>query len=260
MFTSYQLRQDWNQDLPKYWLDNSPFKTHFMNSMSAVFPNGERFFIDAVKNYKDTITDLKLLAEVNEFVKQEVWHGHAHQKYNDWLAQQGLPVAQAAQANFDRLEKVKNKYGPKGQLAVTVGLEHITAITSSVSLRNRTFYRSMHPHFEQIWFWHAVEEVEHKAVTMDVWCSINGKEKSLHRALFVATILYWYTILSTTVKFLHADKQLWRWRNIKDAWEILFAKNTGMIRAGYNLWKDFFKQGFHPTDHDDTVLLKYRKG
>jgi len=118
----------------------------------------------------------------------------------------------------------------------------------------------MHPHFEQIWFWHSIEEVEHKAVTMDVWRSLKGKEKSLHRALFIATIVYWYTLLSTTVKFLHADKQLWKWRNVKDAWEILFAKRTGMISAGYGLWKDFFKQGFHPNDHDDTVLLKYRKG
>ena len=228
--------------------------------MSVIFPAGERFFIDAVKNYRDTITDPQLLAEVNEFIKQEVWHGHAHQKYNDWLEQQGLPVEQAAQANFDRLQKVKNKYGPKIQLAVTVGIEHITAITSSTSLRNRTFYRNMHPHFEQVWRWHAIEEIEHKAVTMDVWNTINGKEKTLHRALITATMLYWYTVLSTTVRFLHADKQLWKWRNVRDAWDILFDKGAGMISAGYPLWKDFFKPKFHPNDHDDTLLLKYRKG
>ena len=254
MFTSYQLRQDWSKDLPKYWCDNSPFKTHFMNSMSVIFPDGEQFFIDSVKAHRGSVTDPNLLEEVNEFIKQEVWHGYAHKQYNTWLEEQGYPVKQCQQANINRLNKIKNK------LATTVGFEHITAVTSSVSLRNRTFYRSMHKQFEQIWMWHAIEEIEHKAVAMDTWLTTNGKPSTLHRTMFTATILYWYGILSTTVKFLHKDKQLWKWQTVKDAWQIMFAKDTGMISGGFSLWKSYFKEGFHPNNHDDTLLLKYRKG
>ncbi len=30
---------------PKYFFDNDAFKTHFMNALSIVFPEGERVFI-----------------------------------------------------------------------------------------------------------------------------------------------------------------------------------------------------------------------
>jgi predicted metal-dependent hydrolase len=117
----------------------------------------------------------------------------------------------------------------------------------------------MHPHFEEIWRWHNVEEVEHKAVTMDVWNSINGKPKTLHLVMIFATIIFWYTTIKYTVILLHADKQLWKWRNLLDAWDILFSKN-GMIRSGFKDWLDFFKKDYHPNDHDDTKLLRnYRK-
>lgn len=256
MFKSYQLRQDWNQDLPKYWNDGSPFMTHIMNAMSITFPDGERFFIDSVKYYKDRITDPQLQQEVAEFVKQEIWHGHAHNEYNKWLTSKDINVNQPLHLKL--LAWMCSK-SPKSQLATTVCLEHITATVSSNTLRNRTFYRNMHEHFGQIWFWHAIEEVEHKAVTMDVWDSIFSSRKGLRTTMVIATIVFWYNLLTTTCRLLRADKQLWKWRTLTDAWYFLFDKN-GMIRGPFKLWLNFFRKDFHPNDHDDTLLLKYRKG
>lgn len=259
MFTTQPLRQTWDQDLPKYWLDDSPFKSHIMNAMGATFPTGEKFFIDSVKPYKDRITDTVLLEEIKEFTKQEIWHSYAHQQYNDWMKAQGLPVDKIVNDNNQWIDWAKKKHSTRVQLAITVCLEHITAIMAANGLRNRSFYRLMHPHFEEIWRWHNVEEVEHKAVTMDVWNSINGKPKTLHLVMIFATIIFWYTTIKYTVILLHADKQLWKWRNLLDAWDILFSKN-GMIRSGFKDWLDFFKKDYHPNDHDDTKLLRnYRK-
>jgi predicted metal-dependent hydrolase len=70
-----------------------------MNAMAVTFPTGEKFFIDAVKLYKDRITDTQLLDEVKEFTKQEVWHSYAHQQYNDWMQAQNLPVERIIKDN-----------------------------------------------------------------------------------------------------------------------------------------------------------------
>ena len=64
MFKEQPLKQDWEQELPKYYFDNSPVKTHFLNALSITFPHGERFFIDSVKNYKDRIDDEEIKIEI----------------------------------------------------------------------------------------------------------------------------------------------------------------------------------------------------
>jgi hypothetical protein len=259
MFTAQPLKQDWNQDLPKYWLDNSPFKSHIMNAIGITIPAGERFFIDVLKMHKSSVTDPALLEQIKEFTKQEVWHSYAHQQYNNWLMTQDLPVEKIVDSYNKIVDSTQRKYSATTQLAIVVCLEHITAILARNALKNRSFYKIMHPHFEEIWRWHNVEEIEHKSVSIDVWNAVNGKTSTLHLAAICATIQFWYVTFKYTTVLLHADKQLWKWRNIPDAWDILFSKN-GMIRSGVREWLDSFKKGFHPNDHDDTKLLNnYRK-
>jgi len=258
MFQSYQLKQDWSQDLPRYWCDNNPFRTHFLNAMSAIFPEGEKYFIDSTRPFRDSVTSSELTSQLNEFIKQENWHGYAHKKYNEWLEQQGLPAKQAAQEHLNRMNWLQKKFSPETNLAITVGLEHITALTGGYNLRKRTFMKRMHPHFEHIWRWHSVEEVEHKSVCFDLWRSINGKETTRQWFMVFATILYWWSVGKATIQFLHADRQLFKWSTVKDAWQFLFAKN-GMIRENTNRYFDYYKKDFHPNDHDDSLLLNYRK-
>jgi len=57
--------------VPKYWHSESPFLTYFFMSLSIVFPEGERFFIDSVRRYEDRITDPRTRAEVRAFIRQE---------------------------------------------------------------------------------------------------------------------------------------------------------------------------------------------
>jgi predicted metal-dependent hydrolase len=259
MFTSYDLRLDWNQPLPKYWCDTSPFKTHFFNALSITFPYLEKFFITAFKYHKDNVTDAQLAIEVAEFIKQENWHSYAHQQYNMWTASLDLPVGQLSQQFDNFINRINEHTNPKTKLAITVCLEHVTTISSSLSLRNRELHRQMHSHFEHIWRWHNIEEIEHKAVSMDLWLSQFPADRSYQRMMILTTILFWYTVFSITIKLLYADKQLWQWRNVTDFYNIIFSK-AGIFRLGYSRWLDFFKNEFHPNNHDDTILLKYRKG
>jgi len=258
MFTSLPLRLDWNQDLPRYWCDNSPFKTHFLNAQSTVFPPGEKFFIYSVKNFRDQITDENLKKQISEFIKQENWHSYAHEQYDRWLDSIGCPAQQIDRESAARFEWMKRNFSPRTCLAITTAIEHITALTGGHNLRNRTFMKMMHPHFEVIWRWHSIEEIEHKSVAMDVWRSTIDDEGSRRRWMMFAIMFYMYCVLKATVQLLHADKQLWKWRTFKDAWIMLMAKN-GLFRGNFKGWLDYFKQGFHPNDHDDTKLLRFRK-
>ena len=55
--------------LPKYWYAQSPSLTHFFNALSAVFPDGERYFIDSVRAFEDVVSDPELAAKVRAFTR-----------------------------------------------------------------------------------------------------------------------------------------------------------------------------------------------
>ncbi|MCA3859791.1 MAG: metal-dependent hydrolase, partial [Burkholderia sp.] len=56
--------------------------THFMNALSLLFPAGERFFMDSVRNYRDQIEDPELKKQVIGFIGQEAMHTREHIEYN----------------------------------------------------------------------------------------------------------------------------------------------------------------------------------
>ena len=64
-------------DIPKYWFGGDAFKSRFFDAMSTIFPEGERYFISCVRDYRDQVTDPKLLQDIKDFMRQEGQHGLA---------------------------------------------------------------------------------------------------------------------------------------------------------------------------------------
>ena len=259
MFQSQPLRIDWPDDLPMNWNDSSPFKTQFLNSLSVNFPDGERFFIDSIKPYKHRITDPAKLAEIDEFIKQENWHRYVHTQYTDWMEHKGLPAKQIESRMAVFWAGIRNFWSDRACLAATVCIEHITAVNSELFLKFRTSLKRMHPHFEQVWRWHGIEEIEHKSVAMDVYQSIGGTVGQRRIAMCFVLAYYTYYMFKNTFILLHADKQLWRWQTLKDAWVMLFDKQSGVIRCSAPHMIDFMRADWHPNQTDHSKLLKYSK-
>src|SRR3954447_20992146 len=167
------------QELPKHFaVDGDLILSHVAASLSAVFPDGEDFFVRSVRHFRDQITDPELKRQVGGFIGQEAMHGRQHRAFNDRLDELGYPVKR-----FERLTKkglaIRSRFAPpKSNLAATAALEHFTATLAELLLTSEET-RNMFGNDEvrNLFLWHALEESEHKAVAFDVYKAVGGTER-----------------------------------------------------------------------------------
>src|SRR5712692_8363265 len=116
-------------DVPRYWLDGDAFKTRFFDAMSLLFPEGEKFFIACVRDYRDQITDPVLQAQVKDFMYQEGQHGMVHTQFHNRVKAQGVDVDKVLQKQKDLMFGFFRKYFSRTfTLGQTAGSEHMTAL------------------------------------------------------------------------------------------------------------------------------------
>ena len=94
----------------------------FFNSLSEFFPAGERYFIRSVRAFLNDTPNV-LRPSISAFIGQEAFHGREHEKFNDLLQSQAF-----TKSLEHALEYLSEKLSNEINLAVTVSLEHITAI------------------------------------------------------------------------------------------------------------------------------------
>merc|ERR1712023_408241 len=76
---------------PRRWWAGEPFGTAWHNALSATFPRGEAFFIEAVKAHREG-ADPKLEAEIRAFIKQEINHTREHIAFNRLAEDAGYDI------------------------------------------------------------------------------------------------------------------------------------------------------------------------
>ncbi len=257
------IRRDLKFKLPadkiNDWHGDSVHVAHFLNSLSMLFPVGERFFMDSVRNYRDQITDPELKKAVTAFIGQEAMHGREHQEYNEAL----FAVAPSA-AQMERfvagLLKAVQKYTPKSaQLSATIALEHYTAIMADGLLKDPRILENADPQFRNIWNWHALEETEHKAVAFDVYKTVMSSRNPLRymertMGLVIATLILWPVVGVTYVRILREQGRLGDGKGWRQLFRFTFGE-IGFFRKLMLPWLDYFKPGFHPWDHDNRHFL-----
>src|SRR5690242_13496505 len=120
--------------VPRDWYDDDPFVTTHLNALSLLFPEGERFFVDSVKQLRHLVDDPELRERIHGFIGQEAMHGKEHRAFNELIA---APEVDAWLRHF--LQKVvKRTLSKHSQLAATVALEHFTAIMAEGLLRRES--------------------------------------------------------------------------------------------------------------------------
>ena len=243
------------QALASDWYGGSAFRTAFENAFSMLFPLGEKSFIESVKYFEDQIDDQNLLNEMKQFYGQEAVHRKEHQNYNEILCKlRGYNMESFLQTQKKRYEWAKKTLPPKRRLAATVAAEHLTAILADDLLRNKGHLENADPAISKLWYWHAVEETEHKAVAFDVHQAVGGTLKERRRALLFVTYFIFKDVFQISFKMLKNDGKLWDPRTWLDAFSFLFLR-PGILRRSFLPWLRFHRSDFHPWEKDNRDLI-----
>ncbi len=238
---------------PRYWFDGDPFLTHVMNALSLTFPEGERLFIASVRACRELVRDPTLTAQVRGFLAQESLHRREHDVFNSWLRTLGLDVDAYYQEIAELLSVDTPRDSARVRLAVTCALEHFTAILAEQWLTRRDLRENAHPHVRALWTWHALEELDHKAVAFDVYRAAGGSY--LLRVLVMASVsvAFLQKIASIHARLMAADGQssprIWA-RGLWRCWGI-----DGYFSSLLPAYLRYFKPSFHPWDQDDAALI-----
>lgn len=239
------------REAPEAWLDDDPVATRIVDALSLIFPEGERFFIRAVKHYAEIFEDdPALAARVRGFIGQEGRHGHEHERWNKLLAARGYPVerflAFYKELAYDRIEKVMP---PHLCLATTVALEHMTS-TLAVIVLTTPILEGAHPAVQPLLYWHAVEEIEHRAVAFDVLAKLDPRLST--RALGFAIgagVLGFFWARAFALLQAHATDGYTQPRR-------RFARQLrGTLPIVARSVVSYFRPGFHPHDEDLSALV-----
>jgi predicted metal-dependent hydrolase len=250
---------DTRTDIARYWLDNDPFKTRFFDAMSTLFPVGERFFISCVRDFRDQVTDPHLLQEIKDFTRQEGQHGIVHTQYNDRLQEQGVRVDMILQGQERRLfGMLRKRLSREFTLGITAAAEHITAIMADAFVQRAEIMHGADERMRAVYTWHAMEEMEHKAVAFDVLTKV-AKASYFTRALsmILVTLLFPFHTFRIMKHMLEVDG-FSRWERTK-----IWAKGLWWLYKPGGLfmplaWRyfEYLRPGFHPWDHE--VVASYQ--
>ena len=245
---------DLPKPLPRHWHSGDAFKSHLFDAMSVLFPDGERFFIDSVRHFREQINDPLLSEQIRGFIGQEGHHSREHLEYSNRLRDLGYDITHIEKRAQARIRYTQKKFSPQRQLAATVALEHITAIMADGLLKDPQHMAGAHPTMARLWRWHALEETEHKAVAFDVYNQVCGSRKLLRRAMIMGTFFFMLDTTRGLAHMLKRDGLLWNWRVWRDGLQWMWGKH-GMFRRLISPYRDFFKPDFHPWQHNNLALL-----
>ncbi|EXA64583.1 metal-dependent hydrolase [Acinetobacter variabilis] len=238
-------------EIPRYWFGGDPFLTRMFDALSLTFPDGERYFIQSVRLFRDQIKDPGLQKRVADFIRQEAQHGIAHDKMNNLMREQDMPVDQFIQRlNYMMNYDLKNR-SPEYNIAVTAAAEHLTALMAETFYGQKDTLRNAHPFVRAMFAWHAIEEMEHRDVAFDVMKDVAKTPEWLRQyTLLITTLLmFGFTIYRANVMLKHDGfSPLQRLQmNIRGLpW--FFGKKGTLTRMGKQ-YRDWFKKDFHPSQH-----------
>lgn len=245
--------------IPRDWAHDDAYTTTLLDALSLLFPEGERFFVESVKQHKAFVTDPALAEEVKGFIGQEAMHGKEHRAFNALLVAHGYAEAPGVERWLRGfLQTVRKVLGPKSQLAATCALEHFTATLAEKLLSDPRMQQEMDARVRGLWLWHALEENEHKAVAYDVYRAAGGGYARRTGIMVLTTIVFFAVLAGVHARLMATRGIAWKpWRWVRGAARM-------WIYPGYFLslvpaYLQYYLPGFHPNDRDtDALLARWR--
>lgn len=252
-----QFRGGKTQLAMRHWVRGDMFATAFLNALSVVFPRGEAFMIEALHPWRER-TEGQLQRDIATFIDQEAAHSREHIGFNKAIADAGYDL-EALDLAIRQFVSFFAGCGEVTKLGATMCIEHLTAIVAAEILKNREHLEGTDLELRKLWLWHAIEEVEHKAVAFDVWMFATREWSGARRwatrsaLLLAVSISFFINRTRGQIELLQQDglsKRKALWLCIRNG----FAKGS-IGRNVLGPWIGFFRPGFHPHQIDDHALL-----
>lgn len=231
----------------------------FFAALSPFFPEGEKFFIRSVRHFADQAADdPRLAADIRGFIGQEAMHGREHTAFNRALDAAGLPAQAVENFVIKDLRWTERRFSPQACLAVTIALEHFTAIMASALLAHPAALNGADERIARLWRWHAIEETEHKAVAFDLYQRVMPGWRGywLRVGMFLMSSFFFW--LETTVVHFNFCRRAGCLKDLKGWGRFLayFWIKPGMFRRILLPWLRYLKPGFHPWDDDNRAEIE----
>lgn len=242
--------------------ENNVFRRAYLIGLSLLFPDGERFFIRAVKRYADQLTDEQLKKDVKGFIAQEAQHGRQHELLNNKIFGSKYEVESFLKNwngfAFGFLEKFAADYLPYGggklEVAVTAAAEHFTAVWGTAALKSESFAKFDSQSIKDLIYWHAIEEIEHKHVAFDVMRAVDSNYFLRTGAMVITAGLIGGLSLWGFLHIFRQEKNV-DWLQVLKALGYESFDKDGMFRQFAIAFVQYFKPNFHPSDTDDRELF-----
>ncbi len=162
------------ESLDPVLIRGEPEESFVLVGLSLLLPYLEPYLIRTMNQARARIDDPELLAHVRKFSAQEGQHYREHQRYNQAIRSPRYPkLAQMEQALASDYARFTRDKSLRFNLAYAEGFEAMTAATALYLLETRD-RREMLPCIEDVMFWHAIEELEHRTVAFDVYQQLYG--------------------------------------------------------------------------------------
>ena len=250
---------DFSKGVPRHWLKSSGLLTHVMNSLSLMFPEGERFFIRSVNRFSDKIKTAEMQQSLKNFAGQETQHGVQHDKFNAFLRQHGYEyeafVASIENFVFKKLEPfLTEKIWDKLGLSITAAAEHMTATWAAHFLKNRDAFAETPDEIRNLFLWHAMEEIEHKDFAFDVLAEVDDSYLTRMAGLLFIAVGVPVIIGMIATRFISQDKTMSRADLIRDMPKLFLTKDS-LGRMFIASCVQYLDPKFHPRNNDDRHLL-----
>lgn len=251
-----------DESIKKYHIGNNAYKTFYFIAFHLMLPEGERFFIRSAQNFSSKIQNAKQRKQVMEFCGQEGNHSNTIQQYLNMLNFWGYPVERLQNKTRTFLNRVLKKFPKQFQLAFTVGTEHLTtsmveALYEAGTINDKETCLKI----RFFWYYHALEELEHKAVAYDLFSEIYPRSYFLRclSSLFINCVIFYFirSFIKEMVKYDIRMGRLTKQEFERSKKEVIKSKKGAKFKTTFRrLLLSFYKPGFHPNQNNTDSLLE----
>lgn len=269
---------DWS-DTPVDWIPGEAFVSHFVNEINLLLPAGEFWFCKLYNRALPLITDAKLRADVQGFMRQEAMHARAHAgALESYLAERGLETESnirlenwlfdtaLADAPFGiNLPAFAQRQWLVFRLGVVAAIEHMTCVLGRYVLEETAEWdrRGADPVLCDLVRWHGAEEIEHRCVAFDVYRHLGGSYVSRYYLASITMPMVYALWVRGAAHLMRQDDRFaarkpavlrpWIW------WQWWHHARRGLLPSPVWLARKelpFFLPGYDPATEGSTVLAR----